>query len=170
MASASPFRVHVTDLLHASGMVRPHRVVAPVDWHIELSRILPEPPLDADLELVATSGGILVRGIVTVTAVHTCARCLAEDEEALRIEIAQIAEEADDEEDDEYHLDGADLDLEPILRDEVLLALPLRPRCEPECAGLVRDPQNDLNTAPPGSPGRPDSPFSALQDLFDAGD
>lgn len=166
---ASPFRVHVADLLRSPGKVRPHQVVAPVDWGIEMSRIEPEPPIEADLELVATVGGLLVRGIVEATATHTCARCLAESTETMRIEIAQMVE-AGEPDDDEYHLDGQDLDLEPILRDEVLLALPLLPRCAPPCEGLVSDSESDLNTASPGTTGLPDSPFSALQGLFDSRD
>ncbi len=169
MRTVSPFHLHVADLLHNPGEVRTHRIVAPVDWGVEMSRILPEPPLQADLDIVATSGGLLVRGTVSMTAVHTCARCLAETEEHLRVEIAQMVETGNDD-DDEYHVVGEDLDLEPILRDEALLALPLLPRCEPECQGLVRDSESDLNTASPGSAGPVESPFAALQDLFDAGD
>ncbi len=87
----------------------------------------------------------------------------------MRIEVAQLAE-AGGEDDDEYHLDGDVLDLEPILRDEVLLAMPLRPQCDPPCEGLVPGSESDLNTAAPGSARRTDSPFAALQDLFGPGD
>jgi uncharacterized protein len=170
MRTASPFHVHVADLLHNAGEVRTHRVVAPVDWGIEMSRVVAEPPLEADLDIVSMPGGLLVRGIVTVTAVNTCARCLTESEEHLRVEIAQLVETGNDDDHDEYHVAGEDLDLEPILRDEALLALPLLPRCDPECEGLVGDSESDLNTASPGSAGPAESPFAALQDLFDTGD
>lgn len=42
------------------------------------------------------------------------------------------------EQDDEelYHLDGDLLDLEPVLRDAVVLALPMSPLCQQDCPGL----------------------------------
>jgi DUF177 domain-containing protein len=44
--------------------------------------------------------------------------------------------ESDAEEDEASRLDGELLDLEPVLRDSVVLALPFRPVCEPDCQGL----------------------------------
>ncbi|HSF86591.1 MAG TPA: YceD family protein [Acidimicrobiia bacterium] len=167
--SANPFLVHARDLLANPGKVREHTVDASVDWGIELARVSEDHELHADLDLVSTSGGVLVRGAVDVVAATTCARCLAESESEMRIEVAQMVEHGADD-DDEYHTTGDDLDLEPILRDEVLLAMPLRPQCEPACEGLVQGSETDLNTPAPGSARRTDSPFAALQDLFGPGD
>ncbi len=166
MRPSTSFVVHVADLLHQPGRARPVRIVAAADWGVDMARIVAEPPLDADLELAATSGGVMVRGVVTAVASLTCTRCLQDFEASVRVEISQLVRDESDD-DDEYHTVGEDIDLEPILRDEVLLATPLLPRCEPECKGLVRDSETGLNTTSPGSP---DSPFAALQDLFDPGD
>ena len=47
---------------------------------------------------------------------------------------------ADDEEDDEVsRLEGDLLDLEPLLRDAVVLALPFQPLCEDDCPGLCAE-------------------------------
>lgn len=166
---AHPFRVHVGDLLAAPGSVRPHRITTQVDWRVDLAQVAPDSEIDADLELVSTSGGLLVRGAVDFQTMITCSRCLDESTVAMHVEVSDIVEAGNDD-DDEYHVAGDVLDLEPILRDEVLLAMPLRPRCEPECEGLVQDAESDLNTAAPGTVRRTDSPFAALQDLFGPGD
>ncbi len=184
MAATSPFVVPVGELLRHPGQVRPVRVEAPVDWGVEYSVTIGEPPLMAALELTAVPGGVVIRGSVEVTMRSTCARCLAETDHVHRVEVVELARPTDDGTDDAgdaYPLDGERLDLEPIIRDEVLLALPLLWRCDPPCQGLVPgsiDPapgeglgealQNDLNTAAPGR--RSDSPFAALRDVFETGD
>jgi len=40
------------------------------------------------------------------------------------------------EDDEAFRLDGDDLDLEPAVRDALVLALPFQPRCRPDCPGL----------------------------------
>lgn len=168
MSHGSPFLVHVGDLLRDTKRTRPLRLVESVDWAVELSRVLPEPPLEVNVTLRGASGGVVVRGTAEAVVEHTCPRCLETRDVVVVVEIDQIAER--DGGDDGYELMGEQLDLEPIVRDEVLLALPIRPLCEPPCSGLVRDTQTDLNVATPGPPGRSDSPFAVLQDLFDPGD
>ena len=58
-----------------------------------------------------------------------------------------------DEQDDEgiiYHLDGDLLDLEPVLRDAVVLALPMSPLCREDCPGLCAECGVPLADAGPG--------------------
>jgi uncharacterized protein len=56
------------------------------------------------------------------------------------------------EQDDEelYHLDGDLLDLEPVLRDAVVLALPMSPLCQQDCPGLCVECGAPLADAGPG--------------------
>ncbi len=168
MAAASPFVVHVADLLRAPGTSRPLHLEVPVDWSVDFSRSAPDPPLVADLVLTSAVGGVMVRGSLDVTVRHTCVRCLTETEDTVLVELSQLVETAD-EGDDGYVLRGVELDIEPILRDEVLLAMPLLPRCPGGCAELVDGAESGLNTSTPGER-RSDSPFAVLRDLFDPGD
>ena len=46
---------------------------------------------------------------------------------------------ADDEDDDVSRLEGDLLDLEPLLRDAVVLALPFQPLCRDDCPGLCTE-------------------------------
>jgi len=77
---------------------------------------------------------------------------------------------SDPEGDDEYHLAGNVLDLEQLLRDEVLLAMPVAPVCGPDCPGLVAVAGSGLNTSTPDQEDESASPFAALKDLLDTGD
>jgi uncharacterized protein len=168
MAHQSPFVVHVGDLLRSAKSSRPLRIVTPVDWAVELSKVLPEPPVEVDLVLAAASGGVVVRGSIDAAVEHTCPRCLEARVVPITVSINQIGERKGG--DDGYEIVGDQLDIEPMLRDEVLLSLPILPFCEPACSGLVRDSQSDLNVPTPGPTGRSESPFAVLQDLFDPGD
>ena len=51
---------------------------------------------------------------------------------------------------DGYSLDGDLLDLEPVLRDALVLALPLAPRCQEDCPGLCVECGVRLAQAGPG--------------------
>jgi uncharacterized protein len=166
---ASPFEAHVTDLLRSRNAERPARVDAHVDWHVELSRVDPDEPVEGDFDLVAGSGGILVRGTISGSAVHTCFRCLTEWEEPFEVRIAELFVTGDAGEDD-YEVHGDIIDLEPVMRDAVMLSFPLRPRCGDDCPGLVADGPSDLNTDSSGDEGEQSSPFAVLRDLFGPGD
>ncbi len=169
MTVASPFVVHVGDLLATSGKRRSHRVVAPVDWGVDFAGVVPGTSIDADLVLSGASGGIVVRGSLRATIETTCARCLEEYRDETEIEIAQLVESPGSAGDDGYELQGEQVDLEPILRDELMLQLPWRATCPDGCAELEQHSETDLNTDTPDEPGRT-SPFAVLHDLFDAGD
>jgi uncharacterized protein len=62
-----------------------------------------------------------------------------------------------DDEEELYHLDGDLLDLEPALRDAVVLALPMSPLCREDCPGLCVECGVRLADAGPGH-GHDDAP------------
>ena len=160
-----PLRLVISDLLNQPGRYRPVHLEARVDWALESSRVDRGTPLQADLVLEGASGGVLVRGRVAVVARNTCRRCLTEWSEPAEVEIFEMLgtdQEAD------YRLAGDEADLEVPLRDAVLLALPLRPLCRPDCLGLCGVCGADLNTGSCPGHGEDDtSPFTVLRDLLE---
>ena len=56
--------------------------------------------------------------------------------------------EATSEEDEVRRIDGEHLDLAPLVRDAVVLALPLSPTCTPDCSGLCVDCGQRLDDLP----------------------
>jgi uncharacterized protein len=164
----SRFVFSVLELRHERAEPKPVEVEAPVDWHLELSRVLPDPPLRAAVDLIPTSGGILARGSVAATVRNTCHRCLDEWDEEIDVPIAQLFVAGEDD-DADYVVSGAEVDLEPMIRDEILLALPLVPTCPRGCAQVVQGAESDLNVGSPDVPDEPASPFAVLKDLLDDG-
>ncbi|MCU0281078.1 MAG: DUF177 domain-containing protein, partial [Acidimicrobiia bacterium] len=111
-----------------------------------LARVDPDAPLRAHLVLESMVGGIVARGRVAVQARYTCRRCLAEWSEPLYVDFLEV-------------LSGD--------ADAVLLALPLRPICRPDCLGLCAVCGGDLNTGScPGHDEAPGNPFAPLRDLL----
>ncbi|MEN8113235.1 MAG: YceD family protein [Actinomycetota bacterium] len=166
--SRSPFILDISDLLGRDVPARPVTVETTVDWALEMSRILSEPPLVAELSVGPVPGGILVRGEVCYAVQHTCRRCLTQFVDDGCDPITGLFEPEPGE--DGYQVVGTEIDLEPFLRDETLLGLPILPICGDSCQGVVTTPKSDLNTDSPGDSDDSGSPFAVLRDLIPPGD
>lgn len=162
----SPFQLNVADLIGKDASSRPVTVTASVDWKIELIRVSEEPPLVADLILHPVSGGVAVTGRVRFTTRDTCYRCLRETTTDRETSIGALFDDSNDD-DETYPLDGREIDVSQVLRDEVLLSLPVVADCGQECLGVVSTTRTDLNTDPSGDEGEARSPFAVLKDLLE---
>jgi uncharacterized protein len=118
-------------------------VPAPAGLRGELVGVPDGSDLVLDLRLESVSEGVLVSGTAQVELAGECARCLEPLTDELVVDVMQLfvypghENEADDDEIgrliDDY------VDLEPLLRDAVVLALPLAPVCSDDCVGLCPD-------------------------------
>jgi uncharacterized protein len=118
---------------------------APADLGIEVLRVPEGSPVDFELRLEAVMEGVLVTGTAQVELVGECVRCLAEvhDEVVADFQELFVYEDSDTarqpsgaEDDEAAKLEGDLLDLEPLLRDTVVLMLPFQPLCQDDCPGL----------------------------------
>jgi uncharacterized metal-binding protein YceD (DUF177 family) len=115
---------------------------APAGWRIEVIGVPEGAPVHLDLRLESVMEGVLVSGEVTAPLAGSCARCLDPIEDTLTLDVQELfaysgstTEETSDE--DEVRLvEGERIDLEPMVRDAVVLSLPLAPVCDEDCAGL----------------------------------
>lgn len=117
---------------------------APADLGIEVLRVPEGSPVVLDLRLESVMEGVLVTGTARATLDGECARCLEpiSDEIEARFQELFVYEEHQtphDEDDEVSTLEKDLLDLEPVLRDAVVLALPFRPLCEDDCLGLCTE-------------------------------
>jgi len=125
--------------------------------------------LDLDLRLESVMEGVLVSGTVLAPVSGECGRCLepVHDTLAVRVQELFVYEPSEDSEDDEPRMQGDLLDLEPTLRDAVVLALPLTPLCRPDCAGLCPECGERLDDLPADHTHEASDPrWSALQTLL----
>ena len=117
-------------------------VPAPPDWRVEMIGVPPGALASLRLRLESVMEGVLVTGDAEVPVAGTCARCLEPFEDTLALDIQELyayagsTTDATSEEDEVRRIDGDFLDLEPLLRDTVVLNLPLAPVCTEDCAGL----------------------------------
>jgi uncharacterized protein len=136
----SPLVINTHELGRRPGSMRTLElsVPAPQDLGIELIGVPAGSPIEVELRLEAVMEGVLASGRAEVTLSGECARCLEPLEDDLEVTLQElyVYPESDAEEDEASRLEGELLDLEPVLRDAVVLALPFRPICTPDCPGL----------------------------------
>jgi uncharacterized protein len=109
---------------------------------VELAEVPAGAEVEMSVRLEAVSEGVLVTGTATVPVVGECARCLdplATSVEVSFQELYAYEPSPDSDEEDGQMLDGDLLDLEPVFRDAVVLALPLSPLCTDDCPGLCAE-------------------------------
>lgn len=114
-------------------------------------------PLRGKLKLIRTDRGILVTGELEARVKASCSRCLEEFELPLHFTLeeeyfpANILNSLSPEEREGFVI-GEDnvLDLEEAVRQHILLNLPIKPLCRPDCAGLCPRCGHNLNQGPCG--------------------
>lgn len=122
-------------------------VPAPADFGTEVLSVPEGEPMPLHVRLESVVEGVLVTGTVRATAVGACVRCLdpvSIDLEARFQELFAYADRAahhrevgaSDEESEEHVIVDGLIDLEPLLRDTVVPALPFQPVCREDCLGL----------------------------------
>ncbi len=125
------------------------------------------------LELRRIAGAVEVAGDVVGEVTLTCFRCLESFSFSVSIKLREHAlwltgdtgEQAEEAAPDYVVSDGM-LDLEPILRDSVALAFPVRRVCDESCKGLCVRCGANLNLEPCGCDVRPvDVRLSPLAEL-----
>ncbi|WP_460368428.1 YceD family protein [Actinocorallia lasiicapitis] len=134
-------------------------------------------PKDAELELdlrfESVMEGVLVSGTADLPIQGECARCLDGLDFHMEVEFQELFVYVDTRsgstaDEDEHRLDGDLLDLEPVLRDAVVLALPLSPLCQDDCPGLCTECGVRLADAGPDhSHDAADPRWAALQGLIE---
>src|SRR5262249_19847016 len=133
------FDTRVLDHRPGSARAETRTVPAPAHLHTGMAWIPQGAELDLEVRLESVTEGVLVTAAVTAPVAGECARCLEPVSQTLRVrcqELFSYEQNGGDTGEGGYSLDGDLLDLEPALRDALVLALPFAPRCEEDCPGL----------------------------------
>ena len=99
-------------------------------------------PVELEIRLESVTEGIYVSGTAHAALAGECARCLDPLTDEITVEVAELFAYPDSVTDETTDADElprvADdqVDVEQIVRDALVLDLPLSPLCRPDCAGL----------------------------------
>lgn len=110
--------------------------------------------VDEDLFLAALTGriiltrtkeGILVQGELNVAHERKCDRCLDEFEHGFGLELAELFASPPDANKSAFNVDSnGEIDLAPLLREEVLIEASYRVVCQESCRGLCAETGDKL--------------------------
>lgn len=136
-AVKSPYLINVRDVSRRPGELRGLEldIVAPEAIGTPMVGLAAGSELQLDVRLESLHEGVLVTGEVEGLAVGECSRCLAPLEQQLRLEFQELFAYSEDEAFD-HTVHDDHVDLEPMVRDAVVLSLPFQPVCQADCPGL----------------------------------
>jgi uncharacterized protein len=174
----SPFVFDVRELGRRPGSMREYRrgVPAPTGFGLDIIGVPEGAPLAVDIRLESVTEGVLVTGSVTGPLTGECGRCLDPVTDELDVDICELFAYADSvtdettEQDEVHRVDGDLIDIEPVVRDAVVLGLPWTPLCRPDCPGLCPDCGQRLDDLPAGHAHDQLDPRWATLAAFTSGD
>jgi uncharacterized protein len=156
MKTVQQSHFNVAQLLKAPiGSTRQYDVVLPVDEEVAGLKLVE--PITGRVHMLRTNRGVLVEGRLDAAVQVECGRCLADVVIPLTMHIEEEFQPTVDvvrgtyllvEEDDtsllinEQHI----LDMSEVLRQALLLEVPMQVLCRPDCAGICPTCGQDLNT------------------------
>ncbi|NBO16239.1 MAG: DUF177 domain-containing protein [Actinobacteria bacterium] len=157
----SVFLFNTHDLPHRAGEMREYELDLKITEAVgvDLLSVKPGEIIEVDLRIQAVEEGVLATARVIADATGECTRCLKPiiwpiDESFTELYYYESSaskstkkhssrgkskkdEEIDLDEDELSFLDGDDIDLEPAIRDAIILNLAVNPLCSEDCPGLA---------------------------------
>ncbi|HEY3895689.1 MAG TPA: YceD family protein [Pseudonocardiaceae bacterium] len=140
----APWVIDTRELGRRPGAMRTyHRdIPLPAGLGIDVMGISAGDELSLDVRLESVVEGVLVSGTASAPLTGQCARCLDPLEDRLEVGLIELfaypdtaTESSTDPDEISRVVDGL-IDLEPAVRDAVVLALPQAPVCSEDCPGL----------------------------------
>ena len=144
--TTSAFRIPVANLLRRPGASRTVQVDGVLDdVRGPGAEVTTDQPISVDVVLERVSEGIVVRGAIGARWDAACSRCLVPVGGELAVQVGELYERQPLEGETYLLSDDDVVDLEPLIRDALLLELPAVPLCRPECRGLCANCGVDHN-------------------------
>jgi len=158
------------DIVRKPGEMREHFLTIPVPerWGEGIVAVPKGDEIDLDVRLESVHEGILVTGTIDVEYKGECGRCLRDIAAPLEVEIQELFEYPGQETAD-FEVQDDHVDLETLVRDAIVLALPFQPVCQPDCPGLDPATGERLTSSASASQMPVDPRWAALQNLTDHG-
>lgn len=159
--------VNVAELLRRPGTDRHQRFETSVGaLGIDDPR-LPEGPVVLNARLEALSDGVVVTGEVCAAWAGECRRCLAPLGGELVVPVQELYQTRP-KDSEAFPIEQEQINLEPMVREALLLDTPAAPLCREDCAGICPACGADRNEAPCScDTSRRDPRWAALDALRD---
>jgi uncharacterized protein len=152
---------------HKSGQIAGRFDIRPQELDLPAPKDIWRPLI---FDFVCTNAGdfFVLQGKLTSSTAHQCSRCLSPVDIPLEVDVHEEFSRHPAEEDDDIHLFwGDEIDITEVLRENVILSLPIKPLCSPDCRGLCAYCGTDLNQASCGcKPQSVDPRLAALEKLI----
>jgi uncharacterized protein len=145
--AANQLHVNAAELLREPGLHRHvSTVVTPADIGADHPAVAGD--IAVELELVSTLDDIALTGTIKVPWHGECRRCLRPLDEMVADHVDERYAERLAEHDDAFPIEHGQIDLAPMVREHVLLAVDDPRLCRPDCPGLCPVCGADLTTGP----------------------
>jgi uncharacterized protein len=166
MPTSNPLRLPVADLLRRAGAAREFSVSAQATGAANgVAEVAAGAEVRVEGTLEHVADGIVVRGWVHAPWQAVCRRCLRPITGEASVHVDELFEPAPLE-GETYPLSDDTLDLRPLVRDALVLELPIAPLCAEDCAGICPHCGADRNESPCSCrTDEPDPRWAALRSL-----
>ncbi|MDN5570134.1 MAG: YceD family protein [Propionibacteriaceae bacterium] len=148
----SPLVFDIHEFGHRAGSVKEiaQGVPAPEGIGNDVISVPASSPVELELTLEGVGDGVLANGTAGVRLRGECARCLTEIEASAEVDLQELFlfPGVDPDDHEASRVEGEMIDLEPLLRDAVVLELPFIPVCREDCSGLCPVCGANLNDDP----------------------
>ncbi|MDQ0376777.1 YceD family protein [Amycolatopsis thermophila] len=173
----NPWVVDTRELGRRAGLSRAIQRTAPTSVELGVPDVIVVPAgaeVELDLLLESVVEGVLVTGTAAARTTGACSRCLDPISDEVEVELTELFAYPDSttdettDEDEVARLVDDRIDLEPLVRDAVVLALPQVPLCREDCPGLCPECGGKWADLEPGHGHETIDPrWAALVERFD---
>lgn len=167
--------INLTDVFTSEGKDRRESLVYEKDSFSYMGNdylIREKSPIDVIFSNIGASK-VLIEGGIRLVLEIPCDRCLKTVEVPLDVKFKQEIVSPDGKSQEEEHeqdfMLGFELDIEAFVNSEILINMPVKVLCKPDCKGICKQCGHDLNEGDCGCDTFvPDPRMAAIKDIFNA--
>ena len=168
--------INLTDVFSSEGKDRRESLVYEKDSFSYMGnnyKIREKSPINMTFSNIGT-GKVLLKGDMKLVLDIPCDRCLAMVEVPLEVSFEQELispdrDSQDKEQDEQEFMLGYELDAEAFMNSEILINMPVKVLCKPDCKGICKQCGHNLNEGECGCDTFvPDPRMAAIKDIFNA--
>ena len=168
--------INLTDVFTSEGKDRRESLIYELDSFSYMGndyKILEKSPAEMMFSNLGT-GKVLIKGSIRLVLEIPCDRCLQMVKQSLDVRFEQevfspdVDQQSYDQDEQEFML-GYELDTEAFLNSEILVNMPVKVLCKPDCKGICKQCGHNLNEGECGCDTFvPDPRMAAIKDIFNA--